>query len=158
MTAKIIQTMTRPNLESMFLKELHTESILEEKPKIGNLQFAVPIAVLWYEEISFDEVYVRRNELRPDLELQINIIKKKLNSDNINGNQFENFTLLYNPFSLTDTRVYIFNSESDMRQSRRMVDHLPRYREDLYDIRRLENTITLQFFVDDKLVETVEFK
>ncbi len=58
------------------------------------------------EMISWDEVFLRKDELRPDLKYQIN--SKNLTKDDMDG-----IGPLYNPFSLTHTELVEYNSWED---------------------------------------------
>jgi hypothetical protein len=58
------------------------------------------------EMISWDEVFLRKDELRPDLKYQIN--SKNLTKDDMYG-----IGPLYNPFSLTLTELAEYNSWED---------------------------------------------
>lgn len=143
--------MVRPNLESIFFRELRDDFLLNKNIDFQDDRlFVQPELREWLEEISLDEIYLRQDELRPDLRLIIADIK--------NNENFDELVPDFNPFSLTDTRIQLFNSESDMRLSGRILKCIPIISECIDDIRKLENTITLQFFIDDQLIETIEFK
>ena len=150
MPAKITQTITRPSLEHIFFTEWRTNAIWDENnPSPG--EYIEPLTKIWLEEISFEEIAHRRHDLREDWVINL------FNQDGLSIIN-PSYPPIVNPFSLSDTRVEIFNSESDMRLSRRILKRIPILSECIDDIRRLENTITLQFFIDDQLIETIEFK
>jgi hypothetical protein len=144
MPAKIIKTVVRPSLDHMFFKEWRSGGIIEfDGPMASDTE--------WIESITIEEIKQRQHELRSDLRAQI---------FGPNGTTvYPNFAHpIVNPFSLTDTKIKTFATELEMRNSSWTTKNISRFTERIADIRRLENTITLQFFVDNKLVETVEFK
>jgi hypothetical protein len=150
MSAKIIQTITRPSLEHIFFTEWRSDEFWNDND-LSDADHTQPLTITWLEEISFEEIAHRRHDLREDWVVSL------FNQD---GLSIINpiYTPIVNPFSLTDTRIRIFNSESDMRNSISILKHVPRYHVHIDDIRRLNNIITLQIFIDEELVETIEFK
>jgi hypothetical protein len=104
------------------------------------------ISECWMEKISLEEVLARKTELRPDIYLDF---------AEPNGwfSKLTNPELQFNPFSLTDTRIKVFDTEDNLRNT----DWLIRDRIFIPDIRRLESTIIYQIFVDEQLIETIEF-
>jgi hypothetical protein len=150
MSAKIIETITRPSLDHIFYREWIDGYF--DGPKHN---FVKPLTTTWVERISFNEIYTRRDELRLDLQIVLfgsreNPVKPDTYDVLVEPN--------FNPFSLTDTRIYEFKSESDMRLSKRINYTLFDYQNYNSDIRQIENIITFQVFVDEKLVESFEFK
>jgi hypothetical protein len=152
MTAKIKKIEFRPSLDHMFFREWRKESIL--RPNfIEDPTFNWPRGSLgdWEEFITVEEVVARQSELRPDVKMRVFGTVDEITN-------IHDYKLRFNPFSLTDTRTKSYLSEADMRGSRWMSRTLYRYQQHIEDIKRLENIITFQVFVDEKLVESFEFK
>jgi hypothetical protein len=150
MSAKIIRTEKRPSLDHIFFKEWRSDELYENND-VSDGNYTRPLATTWVEKISFEEITYKRHELRVDWYASLFNQDKLIVTD-------PKYTPIVNPFSLSDTRIRTFNLESDMQTSINMLKHVPRYVDHLNIIRRLENTITLQLFVDDNLIETIEFK
>lgn len=149
MTATIIRKEIRPSIEHLFFHELRDKRLFRESsdyiPELGEISDS------WAEKIPLEEVLMRKKELRPDIYLDFFSSIGRFNT-------FFMPDVTFNPFSLTDTRIKVFDTESNLRNTPWLTYALSRDRESIFDIRRIENTIIYQIFVDEKLIETIEFK
>ena len=116
MSAKIIETVTRPSLDHMFFQEWRLGLIykISDIPNDDTELYVNPLTRTWLEEISIEEIALRKNELRPDW------VATLFNQDVLIIDSSIYFPVV-NPFSLTDTIIRTYSSESDMRNSKRLL-------------------------------------
>lgn len=99
---------TRPSLNHMFVHE--------DDPGNSRFPLIVPYQYILmknhsYEElISWDEVFQRKQELRPDL-------RYKIDFNNLTVDMMEGYGPRYNPFSLTCTEIWEYDSWEDAMTS-----------------------------------------
>ena len=108
MTVLYKAQVTRPSLDDLFFFELVKSKNIFISPIDDTIKnsFSGCISYTFEEMISWDEVFLRKEELRPDLKYQIE--SNSLTKDDMiaTGPKF-------NPFSLTYTELVEYNSWED---------------------------------------------
>ena len=102
---------TRPSLDDLFFFEsmvLRDLSIFFTHPINDKVDIGVSgcISYTIEEIISWDEIFLRKEELRPDLKYQIR-------SNNLSKDDMVGIGPKFNPFSLTYTELFEYNSWED---------------------------------------------